>query len=298
MTDTATLKHYVGPVTNTDIWQSFALRPDDIIVTTPPKCGTTWTLYIVMMLIHGRVVEKAGTSDHAPWLDCGFRDRTEIAAFLDGLDRRRCIKSHTPFDGIPHDPRPTYIVVYRHPVDMHFSMATHVSNMRYDILDHLFPGDDGPNFRRFLERPLTEEGTDDLSLAAMAHHFLEAKARASAGNVHFFHYAEMTRDLPGQVSRMARIMGCDWSDALLAEITEATRFSSMRKVMEDSPDRFGDDNPFPDMASFFAAGTSKKWEGRLSAEDMEAYAARIAALLPPEDVEWLETGVGAPAFLR
>lgn len=298
MTHAAPLKSYKGPVTNTDVWSTFALRADDIIVTTPPKCGTTWMLHIVMMLIHGRVVEKAGTADHAPWLDCAFRDRDQIVGFLDGLDRRRCIKSHTPFDGIPHDPRVTYIVVYRHPVDMHFSMGTHVSNMRYDILKFLFPGTDRENFHRFLEGALTDTGTDDLTLAAMVHHFTEAKARAADGNIHFFHYAEMTRNLPGQVARLARILGLNLADAVLSEITEATRFTAMRKVIEDSPDRFSDDNPFADMASFYAEGTSNKWDGRLDAADMAAYRARIADMLPPEDVVWLETGNDLPAFLR
>jgi aryl sulfotransferase len=99
-------RDYRGPVTNTDIWSEFELRPDDIIVDTPPKCGTTWMLNIAMMLIHGRVVPDAGNIEAAPWLDCGFRDRQAIAAFLEGLERRRCIKSHTPMDGIAYGAEP------------------------------------------------------------------------------------------------------------------------------------------------------------------------------------------------
>jgi len=45
-------RDYSGPVTNTDIWGEFALRSDDVIVGTPPKCGATWMLSIVMMLIY------------------------------------------------------------------------------------------------------------------------------------------------------------------------------------------------------------------------------------------------------
>ncbi|WP_282150747.1 sulfotransferase domain-containing protein, partial [Ruegeria atlantica] len=93
---TERLRGYSGPVTNTDIWDEFEVRPDDVFVVTPPKCGTTWTLNIVMMLIYGRVVPDAGNREDAPWLDAGFRDQKAIAAFLTGLKRRRCIKSHTP----------------------------------------------------------------------------------------------------------------------------------------------------------------------------------------------------------
>lgn len=283
-------RDYVGPITNTDIWNEFELRSDDIIVDTPPKCGTTWMLHQVMMLIHGRAVENAGGSDQAPWLDCGFRDREAIKGFLGGLERRRCIKSHTPMDGVPYAADLTYIVVYRHPVDAHFSMRTHVDNMTPDWLDFLFEGDERQGFRRFVSYPLTDMGTDDFTLASIVHHYLQARRYADRGNVHFFHYADMRRDPAGQMDRLAGIMGIDLAPALRDELVEATSFGSMRKAVETSERRFHKDSPFRDLAHFYAEGTSNKWEGRLTAEDMAAYAARLAELLPPADAAWLEWG--------
>lgn len=283
-------RDYRGPVTNTDIWDGFALRPDDVIVDTPPKCGTTWMLNIVMMLIHGRAVPDAGGSQHAPWLDCGFRDRQAIAAFLNGLDRRRCIKSHTPMDGIAYGPGPTYIVVYRHPVDVHFSLRTHAANARNDWLDFLFPEDERAGFRRFLDAPATDAGTDDLTLASLVHHYREARARRARGNVHFFHYADLSRDLPGQIERLAGLLAIPLTPALRDEIAEATSFGAMRRAAEASERRFHPDTPFHDLADFYASGTSQKWHGRLTEADMADYAARLAALLPAEEAAWLEWG--------
>lgn len=283
-------RDYFGPITNTDIWDDFILRPDDIIVDTPPKCGTTWTLNIVMMLIHGAVVPDAGNNQDAPWLDCAFRDRPAIAALLDGFDRRRCIKSHTPMDGISYAAEPTYLVVYRHPVDVHFSLRSHAQNMKKDILAYMFPKDERAGFRRFVEAPLTETGIDDLTVASLAHHFSAAKARQDRGNVHFFHYADLSRDLRGQIVRLANILNIPISAQLLDEITEANTFASMRKVAEARESRFHESAGFHDEAKFFASGTSDKWKGRLTDDDMAAYTACIERLLPSEDVAWLNWG--------
>ncbi|WP_170476253.1 sulfotransferase domain-containing protein [Ruegeria arenilitoris] len=290
MLTTEQLRDYCGTVTNTDIWNGFELRPDDVIVTTPPKCGTTWMLNIVMMLIYQRVVPDAGNSKDAPWLDCGFRDRKEIAEFLNSLDRRRCIKSHTPMDGIAYGREPTYIVVYRHPVDAHFSLRTHAGNMKEDWLDYMFPESESEGFQRFVNAPATDAGTDDLTLASFVHHYQQAKERKDNGNVHFFHYADMSRDLSGQVEKLARIMKVPLPQSLRDEITEATSFKQMRKAVESSERRFHKDTPFHDLADFFSSGTSNKWEGRISPEEMETYSRRIRSLLPAEEVTWLENG--------
>jgi len=288
---TERLRDYSGPVTNTDVWDYFKLRSDDVIVNTPPKCGTTWMLNIVMMLIHGRVVPEAGNREDAPWLDCAFRDRKAIAASQSSLERRRCIKSHTPMDGIAYGSEPTYIVVYRHPVDVHFSFRTHVENMKDNSgLIDMFPPEVRAGFDRFLDGPLTDTGVDDLTVSSISHHYMQAKARQPKGNVHFFHYADLSRDLHGQIARLADILEISLSPQTLNDLTEANTFASMRKVVEASKMRFHESSPFRDQADFFASGTSNKWDGRLTGADMDRYSGLCASLLPPDDAEWLNWG--------
>lgn len=288
---TERLRDYFGPVTNTDVWEYFKLRPDDIIVSTPPKCGTTWMLNIVMMLIHGRVVPEAGNREDAPWLDCAFRDRKAIAASQSHLERRRCIKSHTPMDGIAYGSEPTYIVVYRHPVDVHLSFRTHVENMKDNSsLIGMFPPDIQAGFNRFLNGPLTDAGVDDLTVSSIIHHYAQAKVRQPEGNVHFFHYADLSRDLRGQIARLADILKIAVSPQTLDDLTEANTFASMRKAVKASEMRFHESSPFRDQADFFASGTSNKWVGRLTEEDMARYSELCASLLSPDDADWLNWG--------
>jgi aryl sulfotransferase len=285
------LRDYSGPITNTDIWDDFQLRSDDVIVCTPPKSGTTWTLNIIMMLIHGQVIPNAGSKEEAPWLDCAFRDRSAIAARQAALTRRRCVKTHTPLDGISYAVEPSYIVVYRHPVDAHFSFRSHIGIMKFPgRMKGLFPDDVDAGFNRFLDGTLTDAGTDDFTLASIVHHYQEARAREQNGNVHFFHYADMSRDLHGQIARLAGILKIDQPQETLAALTEANTFANVRKAAEASETRFNGSTLVDDRAKFFASGTSNKWEGKLTDEDLARYDERCAALLSPEDAAWLNWG--------
>lgn len=244
-----------------------------------------WNSAVFAVFIH------AWETRSSPWLDAGFRDQKAMAASQDSLTRRRCLKSHTPMDGIAYGVEPTYIVVYRHPADAHFSFRSHVENMKDNSdLIGMYPPDLSVGFRRFLDDPLTDAGTDDLTISSIVHHYAQAKMRRSNGNVHFFHYADLSRDLHGQITRLAGILDISLPAKTITDVTEANTFASMRKVAETSETRFDEKSPFRDQAGFFASGTSNKWEGRLTNEDIERYGALCASLLPPEDVAWLNWG--------
>ena len=45
------MRRYEGTVFDSGRWDGFELRPGDIIISTPPKCGTTWTQMICALLI-------------------------------------------------------------------------------------------------------------------------------------------------------------------------------------------------------------------------------------------------------
>jgi hypothetical protein len=61
----------------------------------------------------------------SPWLDSQILPHDLVYAQLAEQRHRRFIKTHTPLDGIPLDPRVTYIVTARHPLDTFVSLRRH-----------------------------------------------------------------------------------------------------------------------------------------------------------------------------
>ena len=45
------LVRYLSLIADNARWDGFSFREGDIIISTPPKCGTTWTQMICAMLI-------------------------------------------------------------------------------------------------------------------------------------------------------------------------------------------------------------------------------------------------------
>jgi aryl sulfotransferase len=125
----AAVRRYEGAVYDSNRWDGFELRRGDIIIAAPPKCGTTWTQMICALLVLQEPELPLRLDRLSPWIDMVTRARTEVFADLQAQSHRRFLKTHTPLDGIPNDPRVTYICVGRDPRDVALSIDHHIDNM-------------------------------------------------------------------------------------------------------------------------------------------------------------------------
>ena len=110
-------------------WDGFAFRPGDIVISTRSKSGTTWVQMICALLVFQTPQLPAPLPTLSPWLDWLIVPREQVIADLEAQRHRRFIKTHTPLDGIALDPRATYLVVARHPLDMAISLFHHSRNL-------------------------------------------------------------------------------------------------------------------------------------------------------------------------
>lgn len=284
-------KQYLGPLTDSRRWDRVGIRPDDVIVVTPTKCGTTWMQTIVALLFSGDPGVETDLSIKMPWVDIRLRDMNDVADRLEAMTHRRCMKSHTPMDGLPLDDHAQYICVFRHPLDAHFSFRRHVHNIPLRWFDHWYPRDDpdGVAFQRFLDGGAEGFDTDVMPLAHILRHYTAAKAVAGRPNVSLFHYADMTRDLAGTFDRVAGLLGISHPEPVLLRLIEAATFRNMKADAE----RFapaGGKGFFKSDSDFFHSGTCGQWRGKLNEDELAAYEAMMDAHLAPADRVWLEYG--------
>src|SRR6478609_192845 len=208
------VRRYEASMYDSNRWDGFELRPGDIIISTPPKCGTTWTQMICALLILQEPHLPLRLDTLSPWIDMVTRSRREVVADLQAQTHRRFIKTHTPLDGITNDPTVTYICIGRDPRDVGLSMDRHIDNTDVDAFLHAreqAAAIDGIELGPVQHQPPRPEGVLDRfwqwvdnetpsthigsSLRRTMEHLQTFRDAADELDVIFLHYDDLLADL-------------------------------------------------------------------------------------------------------
>jgi aryl sulfotransferase len=275
-------------------WIGFPFRPGDIVISTRSKSGTTWMQMICALLVFQVPRLPAPLARLSPWLDWLVRPRDEVIAQLEAQQHRRFIKTHTPLDGIPLDPRASYIVVARHPLDMAVSMYHQSANIDRGRLAALTGRPELAQPRA--QRPLHEwlarwagkdaDPRDDMdSLCGVLWHLSDAWARHGSQNVILVHYADLAGDLPAEMRRIAALLGIEVPAQAWPDLVSAAGFQQMsERSVELLPTP---DGLLKDPAAFFRRGSSGAGREVLTSAEYDAYLAHAARFAPPGLLTWL-----------
>ncbi|HEY5647550.1 MAG TPA: sulfotransferase domain-containing protein [Pseudomonadales bacterium] len=294
-----TIRHrYEHMVFDSGRWQSFKPRPDDILICTSYKAGTTWTQMLCALLIFRTPEFGQPLTTMTPWLDLKATPIDELLAVYEAQTHRRFIKTHTPLDGLPYFPEATYLTVGRDPRDVFMSMLNHLQNGNPDAQERIFgvkadalppmPEDVNEIFRMWLSTPSFEWEEDGFPYWSHFRHARTFWEYRQLPNVHLFHYSDYQADLPGEMRRLADALGIEIDDAEIAELGKAARFDAMKSRADElAPDV--DHGMWRSNDAFFNSGTSGQWEGVLSDESLALYEQKKAAQ-PGMLGEWLEKG--------
>ncbi len=281
--------HYFTNHSDTARWDHYTARDNDILVCAPAKAGTTWTQTLCCLLLFGWRDFTVKPSDVSPWYDATFFPIEAVNALLEAQDHRRLIKTHAPLDGIPYNPQSTYVTIYRDPRDVFFSARNHRDNFQgSDITIDPEENVSAP-FQEWVRTPAVNGGPATGSMENFILHFKSFKRFAHVTNIHFFHFAEMKRDLPATIASLARALGINVTDGDIAQMSRIADFQNMRNnAAQFAPQ--ADSGVWKRDENFFNKGASGQWRDVLCAEDLAVYDERLSQLLPAKDIAWLHHG--------
>ncbi len=241
---------YQSFLTDSGRWDGFSFRPGDIVISTPAKCGTTWTQMICALLIFQTPDLPASLDLLSPWLEMRLRRRRDVFELYEAQTHRRFIKSHTPLDGLPVDERITYICVGRDPRDVALSWDAHMHNLDFDaffaaLAAAIEPDDDfgPPRIRPTFtdERDAVRDWVDDptppeevaMSLAGLIHHLAGFWAVRDRDDVVLLHYDDLQTDLEGEMRRLADRLDITVPEERWPALVKAATFDEMRSRADE-----------------------------------------------------------------
>ncbi|MEO6028956.1 MAG: sulfotransferase domain-containing protein [Candidatus Binatia bacterium] len=283
-------RHYQTALEDTARWDGFASRPGDVFVCTPAKCGTTWMQSIVASLLWPESDAPGPVLGISPWIELKMMPAPEMHAMLEAQTHRRFMKSHTPADAIPWFDEARYIFVGRDGRDAFMSLCNHLEHlqdhmretMRTETPEGLPPlpewdGDVHGFFARWL-------AMDEVFFS----HVRTYWAERGRSNLLMVHYNDLKADLAGEMRRVAAFLGATVPEDRWPAVVERCTFEKMR----DGEARMGNvDMIFKGgLKTFVFKGTNGRWRDVLTADELAAYARRVAEVLPPDAAAWLERG--------
>ena len=294
---------YITPVCDSTRWDHFKPRAGDIIVCTPPKCGTTWTQMICAMLVHGSPDLPKPLTQLSRWLDRHTLPIEDQLAELEAQSHRRIIKTHTPLDGLPYYPEVRYVFCGRDPRDAFLSFVDHLGNVsphamadinrRMGIPEGQEMAIDANELFPLWSTTGSQDWTYDgapfgLPMLYMVETYWRYR---HLPNLLFLHYADLTHDLDGEMRRTAAFLGIEIDEEKWPQLVEAASFQGMKgKAQEIAPD--ADLGEWRKSGDFFRSARMGAWQTGLSAQNQALYEDVNSKRLDPEMKAWAELGRG------
>ena len=297
-------RHYEHFIWNSNRWEGFKHRDDDILICTAYKAGTTWMQRICSLLVFQTPELEQPLTTYSPWLEINGQPIEKLRADYEAQTHRRFIKSHTPLDGLPYRRAATYLFVARDPRDIFMSMLNHMDNSNDAAgevlqanstrsrveLDEM-PTDLASMLRAWLTTGCFDWEDDGWPFWSLFSHATSFWKFRTLPNIHFIHYADLLRDLDGEMRRISGILGIPVNEGIWPSLVEAARFDAMKGAADQmAPDV--DWGGWKDNSRFFNQGGSGKWQTAFSDDDLAFYEEAVARKLPEDLRRWLHEGGG------
>ncbi|XP_075554049.1 sulfotransferase ssu-1-like [Dermacentor variabilis] len=211
---------------------SYQAHHDDVFVATYPKCGTTWTQYLILSILSKGEPPKRNIDFMlaSPFLELMGAEAAER------MSRPGVLKTHLPFNKAPYCKDAKYICVARNPYDVCVSYYYHTKGFTPKSVKDV-------SFATFHDLFILGK----LSYGDYFEHLLSWYEQRNLTNVLFVTYEQAKKDSELWALKIADFLGKGYGDelrkepALLQKVLEVCSLENMRRVFNDNiPNLFED----------------------------------------------------------
>lgn len=251
---------------NWDDVQNFIARPDDILIATYPKAGTTWVSFIIDLLYFDQTCPDRNKSvpltQRVPFLDIAVPSQPSGKVLADQLRTSpRLIKSHLPVQCVPESfwkNNCRIVYVARNAKDSAVSYY-HFTRMNHAQPD---PGDWSTYLKNFMNGKVVFGSWYD-------HVNNWWKRKETYPNIHFMFYEDLIEDTSREIFKLCDFLGLSPSSEEIDKVKAATMFDNMRqnKMITYSTAKLMDQKVSP----FLRKGKVGDWKNHFTVSQNEEF---------------------------
>ncbi|XP_033631081.1 sulfotransferase 1C2-like [Asterias rubens] len=259
-------------------FKTYEVRDDDVWIVTYPKAGTTWTQEIASAVMHDGDLEalrKRHTAFRVLHMDLSLpppirklKNVPETHRVAEEIPSPRVLKCHFPGQLLPPqiwEKKPKIIYVMRNPKDLI------VSYFYFMKMVLPLPAILNQTFAEFFEEVLN----DQVGFGPWWDHFLYFWKKRHDENILLLRFEDMKRDLRGNVEKISKFLGKDFSNETLDAITDHCTFANMKKNPMTQLDSLFAKLNLPDSMSFMRKGKVGDWKAHFTVAQNEVMDALI-----------------------
>ncbi len=192
--------------------------PSDVILTSFPKSGSTWTSYLLHELRSGGDHDFKDIKNEVVDITPGHWDPSRNPFTEDQRFHPRTFKTHGGATLCPKGAK--YIYLARGPNDSFYSL--------YHFIHDLFDLDERVPLSDFLQHYYIDRFGTGHDIGNVWSHFLDW--RRWKDQILWLHYEDLLEDLPRRLKGVADFIEVDLDDNLLELLLERSAMDSMRRI--------------------------------------------------------------------